>query len=179
MAVCVVNVTIKGTSALLMHRHPLVDVEGLEKKSAADQAEHSAYRDSATGVLHIPGTCIWRSMVNAAAYSKGKGRATLQKTAAACLSVTPEIVTLGVKDYVIDSRMVVIPATKGHVVRHRPRLDEWGCSFVLSYDDILLKETEARRILDDAGLRVGILDFRPERKGPFGRFMVTSWTPEE
>ena len=23
--------------------------------------------------------------------------------------------------------------------------------------------------------RVGLLDFRPEKKGPFGRFVVTSW----
>jgi len=32
-----------------------------------------------------------------------------------------------------------------------------------------------RHIVDDAGSRVGLLDFRPERKGPFGRFIVIEW----
>jgi hypothetical protein len=47
----------------------------------------------------------------------------------------------------------------------------------LEYDDTLLSEKEVREILDNAGRRVGLLDFRPERKGPFGRFMVTAWHP--
>jgi hypothetical protein len=29
--------------------------------------------------------------------------------------------------------------------------------------------------VDDAGQRVGALDFRPEKKGAFGRFVVTHW----
>jgi len=29
--------------------------------------------------------------------------------------------------------------------------------------------------VDDTGQRVGLLDFRPEKKGPFGRFVVTRW----
>ena len=36
-----------------------------------------------------------------------------------------------------------------------------------------------KAIVDDAGDRVGLLDFRPERKGPFGRFMVTAWKTDK
>ena len=32
-----------------------------------------------------------------------------------------------------------------------------------------------RQIVDDAGKRIGIGDFRPATKGPFGRFAVTVW----
>jgi hypothetical protein len=32
-----------------------------------------------------------------------------------------------------------------------------------------------RVIVNDAGSRVGLLDFRPEKKGPFGRFSVIKW----
>jgi len=46
----------------------------------------------------------------------------------------------------------------------------------ISYDDSILKETELRKVVDDAGSRVGLLDFRPEHKGPFGRFIVTHWS---
>lgn len=169
-----VSVTIKGISPLLMHRFPMIPVEGIDKLSAEQQAEHSAYRDDNKN-LFVPGLNLQRALVSAATYSKGKGRASLQKQVAACVFVTPERIALGTKDYVVDSRPVVIAATKGRIVRHRPRLDSWQLSFQVEYDPTLLKETELRRIVDDAGTRVGLLDFRPERKGPFGRFMVTDW----
>lgn len=177
MSIKTILVTIKGASPLLMHRFPLVAPEAIEKKTAAEQAEVSAYRTE-SGSLYIPGSNIQRALVSAATFSKGKGRSTLQKPVAACVGVSPEYCDLGVKDYTVDSRAVVVPATKGRVVRHRPRLDEWAVTFTITYDDTLLKETELRRVVDDCGLRVGLLDFRPEKKGPFGRFMVTEWASD-
>lgn len=170
-----INVTIRGISPLLMHAYPMVPIEALEKKPKEEQAEHAAYRDPDTGELYIPGVAVQRSIINAAAYQKGKGRASLQKQAAACMLISPERINLGVKEYAIDARPVVIPATKGRVIRYRPRLDKWEGSLTVDFDDTLLKETEARRMFDDSGQRVGLLEFRPERKGPFGRFMVTEW----
>lgn len=32
-----------------------------------------------------------------------------------------------------------------------------------------------RSIVDDAGKKIGLGDFRPARKGPFGRFVVKEW----
>lgn len=174
MATANATVTIKGISPLLMHAFPLVAPEALEKKKPEEQAEIAAYRDADKN-LYIPGMNIQRALVAAASYSKGKGRASLQKQVAACLSVNPEHVSLNTKVYTVDSRAVVVPATKGRVVRHRPRLDAWQVKFTLEWDDTLLTETNVRRIVDDAGQRVGLLDFRPEKKGPFGRYMVTSW----
>jgi hypothetical protein len=170
-----INVTIKGVYPLLMHRMPLVNINGLDKLPAEEQAEHAAYR-MPDGMLYIPGTNIQRAIISGATYSKGKSRASLQKPVAACVLVTPEHCTLGVKDYIVDSRTVVIPATKGRIVRHRPRLDEWKVSFTVEYDPVLLTEEQLRTVVDDTGARVGLLDFRPEHKGPFGRFMVTEWS---
>ena len=99
----------------------------------------------------------------------------MSKPAAACLLVTPEYVDLGMTQYVIDSRAVVVPVTKGRIVRHRPRIDEWKVTFNLEWDDTLLSNDELRKIVDNTGARVGLLDFRPEKKGPFGRFIVTKW----
>jgi len=170
-----VTVGLKGISPLLMHAFPMVPLEALEKRPPEEQAEQAAYRDPSTGRLYIPGVAIQRALVNAAAYSKGKGRASLQKQTAACLFVAPERVDLGVTDFVVDARPVVMPSTKGRVLRYRPRLDSWACQFEITWDGTLLREAEVRKILDDAGSRVGFLDFRPEKKGPFGRFMVTAW----
>jgi hypothetical protein len=170
-----IDVEIEGTSALLMHQFPMLPIEAMEKKSAAEQAELSAYRHPETRELYVPGVNLQRALVAAATYSKGKGRASLQKPVAACVIVSPERIMLGTTEFMIDSRPVVIPATKGRVLRHRARLDAWSLRFNLEFDDTLLTAVELRRVVDDAGTRVGILDFRPEKKGPFGRFMVTKW----
>lgn len=170
-----IQAEIKGTSALLMNRFPLVPAENATKLPPAEQAAATAYRDEKTGELYVPGQNLQRALVSAATFSKGKARASLQKVAAACLMITPEILTLGTKNFVVDSRAVVVPATGGRIVRHRARLNDWQLAFTLEFDDALLSEKEARKILDDCGIRVGIGDFRPERKGPFGRFMVTNW----
>lgn len=168
-------VTLKGVTPLLMHAYPLVPIEALDKRTPQEQAEFAAYRDPDTKELFVPGVNVQRALVSAASYSKGKGRSTLQKTAAACLLVTPERLNLGTKEFKIDSRGVFIPATKGRVIRHRPVFQNWELNFELEWDPTLLKESEVRRIVDDMGQRVGILEFRPERKGPFGRCMVTRW----
>ena len=167
--------TIEGISPLLMHAYPLQPIEGLDKKSSKEQAEHAAYRCPDTGELFIPGVSVQRALVAGAAYSKGKGRASLAKPVAACVIIGSERLTLGTKEYVVDSRAVVIPSTKGRIVRHRPRLDKWRASFDVDFDDTLLTADQLRRVVDDTGKNVGILDFRPEHKGPFGRFMVVSW----
>jgi hypothetical protein len=36
-----------------------------------------------------------------------------------------------------------------------------------------------REIIDAAGKRIGLGDFRPACKGPFGKFVVTEWHVEE
>lgn len=176
MAIKKIDVSIQGITAILMHRFPMEPVKvPPELDTIENQAERAAYREEDTGELFVPGIALQRTMVNGATYSKGKGRATLQKPAAACLMVSPERVLLGTKEFKIDSRPVVMPSTRGRVVRHRPRIDDWKLSFELEYDDQLMSEVQVRQIVDDAGKRVGLLDFRPEKKGPFGRFIVTGW----
>ena len=174
MATKIIQCKIQGISPLLMHAFPMQTVDGIDKASAAEQAEHAAYR-TPEGQLYVPGINIQRAIVAGAAYSKGKGRASLQKPVAACVLVTPERCLLNQDGYEIDARPVVIPATKGRIIRVRPRFDQWELSFQVEYDNTLLKEDELRRVIDDTGLRVGLLDFRPEKKGPFGRFMVVRW----
>jgi hypothetical protein len=175
MALKSIRAAVTGVTPLLMHRFPLEPIEAIEKKSPEEQAEIAAYRDPETKGLYVPGVAVQRALISAATYSKGKGRGSLQRSAAACLLVLPERIPLGVDTYVVDSRPVVVPATKGRVIRHRPRLDTWSLTFSIEFDDALMTDTQVRRIVDDMGSRVGLLDFRPEKKGPFGRSIVTHW----
>jgi hypothetical protein len=184
MATKKVKVEIEGKSALIMHWFPLEPIEAIEKKTPEEQAEIAAYRIPAgndnAGNLYVPGVAVLQALISGATYSKGKfhvgiylkgkGRASLQKPALACLKVTPEYLDLGIKEYVIDSCAVVV--NKGRIVRHRPRIDHWKCKFELEYDDVLLTANQVRKIVDDAGERCGLLDYRPSKKGPFGRFCV-------
>lgn len=171
-----VDCTIKGISPLLMHRFPMEKLETpIENLTMEEQAEIAAYRNKESNELFVPGIAVWACLVSGAVYSKGKGRATLQKPTAACLMVTPEYCYLGTQQYEIDARPVVVPSTKGRIVRFRPRFNEWSIDFNLEYDPALLMEVQVREIVDNSGKRVGLLDFRPACKGPFGRFVVTSW----
>ena len=79
------------------------------------------------------------------------------------------------KEFEVDSRPVTIPATKGRIMRHRPRFDCWGAKFDLVVNDNLLGIDDAHRLLTEAGEYIGIGDFRPEKRGPFGCFRVTSF----
>jgi hypothetical protein len=36
-----------------------------------------------------------------------------------------------------------------------------------------------RDLVDAAGKRVGLGDFRPDKKGPFGKFVVVSWVVDD
>lgn len=174
MATNGVKVKISGVQPLLMHSFPMVPIEALEKQTPAQQAEHAAYR-TPDGKLYVPGINLQRAFIAGATYSKGKGRGTLQRSAAACLAITPEHLILDRQEYTVDSRPVVVPATKGRVMRHRPFFAQWALEFELEFDPTLITPAQVRRIVDDTGTRVGILDFRPEKKGPYGRFVVTSW----
>ncbi len=173
-----IDVTITGVSPLLMHRFPLASADGFEKWPEAKQAEWAAYRDEAGG-LYVPAGNLYRALISAATYAKGKGRGNLSRVVAGSLLVVPDHLTLGTQEYAIDTRIVMNPVTKGRHPRVRPRLDTWCVSFSLEADETLLTAKQIREIVDICGARIGLLDYRPEKKGPFGRFMVTAWREAE
>jgi hypothetical protein len=51
--------------------------------------------------------------------------------------------------------------------------------FEVGLDTVILAPKLLREIVDAAGSRIGLGDFRPATKGPFGRFVVTSWVEDE
>lgn len=173
-----IHFTIQGISPLLMHRFPMEPIVAIEKKPKEEQAEIAAYRTTPGDKLYVSGVALQRALVNGAVYEKGRGRASLQKSVAASVFVEQEYLILDVQEYVIDSRPVVIKATGGRIIRHRPRLDKWEVSGSVLWDETLVTDVQLRAVFDHTGSRVGLLDFRPACKGPFGRFMITKWDVE-
>jgi len=147
-----------------------------------EEAERSCYRDS-EGQLYFPGAAIARLLREQGATMKAKGsRKSLKYIIPAAVIVLDEHVRLYAKDrttpttfFEVDSRRVVIPSTKGAVLRHRPRINEWTGTFQLRVNAAMLDERVVRELLIGGGACLGVGDFRPEKGGNFGLFDVVSW----
>lgn len=178
---------IKGVSPLLCNRFTDAQQQAVssqinasvvgERGTPREQAEPKLYRDS-HGHPILPGPNLFASLVAAGTFIKaGKSKLTTMKSSIvpAGLSI-PEIeLPLSPSAWETDSRPVVIPSTGGRVMCHRPRFDAWSVSFTLEIDESLFSERVVRELVDHAGKRIGVGDFRPARRGPFGRFVVESW----
>lgn len=187
----IISVRIQGVTPLLMNRFSeeaeLQVSSGRSKVGVGKQAtpREAAAKKAYTlpdGTLYIPGPNIFSCMIQAGKFHKvGKSKLTTTRSSLLPAGVTLQEIAcpLDTKDFEVDSRSVVIPATGGRVMAHRPRLDKWSVAFTLEVDDSMFDASLIREVLDDAGSKVGLGDFRPDRKGPFGRFKVVEWVEKD
>ncbi len=181
--------SISGIASLLMHRwSEQNEVEEttraihVERRDPRTEAEQVCYR-RADGTIFMPGSAIARLLRDAGSSHKEKGsRKSLRWIVPAAIIVTDDDITLtngdgnAFTDFEVDSRPVVIPSTKGRIMRHRPRFNcPWGLEFSLEIDETLMNPEMAHQLLTEGGRRQGIGDYRPGSGGPFGRFQVISW----
>ena len=122
---------------------------------------------------------MFRCIIDAGKFFKaGKSKVTTIKS-----SLIPSCVDMAAISYPIlhedpwevDSRPVRIPATGGRIIAHRPCFHNWGLDFDVVLDTDIMGENLFRDIVDKAGSAIGLGDFRPDCKGPFGKFVVTKW----
>ncbi|BBE51188.1 hypothetical protein OYT1_ch1642 [Ferriphaselus amnicola] len=182
-----IKITLSGVSPLICNRF----TEAAQQKVSAgttvairgaqgmprEQAEPKLYLD-ANSKPCIPSPNLMRAIVDAGTFIKsGKSKLSTQRTSLvpAGISIVEPELPITPSKWEVDSRSVVIPATGGRVMAHRPRFDEWRLSLTLDVDTDMFDEGVARQLVDLAGQRIGLGDFRPARRGPFGRFRVDSW----
>lgn len=190
-----VKCEIQGSSPLLMNRFTEKDAakvsvgtgpsHGGARGTPREQAEPKLYL-SADGKPMLPGPNVFRGFVDAGQFHKiGKRQLTTGKSSLVPAGLQLVEVECPIEDpfsrksaaaaWEVDARSVVIPATGGRVMCYRPRFDVWRISFTLDIDTRMFDEALIRTLADDLGTKIGLGDFRPARKGPFGRFLVTSW----
>jgi hypothetical protein len=173
------NIEIKGVTPLLQNRFTGADEvsANLTKKKASttkeNNVEDTLYK-TADGKIYQPSESIKQALIESGKAFK-KGKSNLSKTFASFIMVTPEEIIHTNQKWVTDRRAVVIPSTRGRVMRNRARFNEWALKFTITIlDDDEIDEKTLHDALDYAGHYLGIGDYRPQKKGMYGRFIVSS-----
>jgi len=165
---------------MLHNRFPIeeqMDTGPKQKKQNPDykaQAANALYRME-DGTIYQPSQHII-AMLTEAGKKQKQGRSTLSSLyASGAIVITPFSIPHENQSWQIDSRPVVVRATKGRIVRHRPHLPEWALEFDIEFDEEDFKPETVNEALVYGGRRIGIGDYRPQNKGPFGRFIVVKF----
>ena len=173
-----IDVEIKGVTPLLMNspKAMLEPQEALKiktkKRNREEEAEKVVYRDK-DGVLYVPSTAIKGTIIQASAYKKA-GKFALRPIISGGMRIKEEEITLNTKDYEIDLRTGVIQ--RARIVIARPKIKDWKLNFTIIYDEDLISDPNIiKTVLGEAGKRVGILAFRPQKNGEFGTFEITKF----
>ena len=149
-----------------------------ERETPQEICKSKLYIDS-DGMPIIPQPNLLRCLVDGGQFHKnGKKQITTQKASMLYSCVDIEGVGIPIEHkqpWKVDTRPVRIPSTGGRILCHRPMFDDWRLNFSVVLDTEILSQSLFRSIVDDAGNRVGLGDFRPGTKGPYGRFRVVHW----
>lgn len=190
MAPCIVKVEIVGVTPLLVNRFAEpAEVDGakpgrkmLITRDPRGEATKAAYIDPRTKTFYFNAMSIPGCMGGAGANHKMRGsRKSMRFVVPSAVTTLVDGITIldgkfkPAKDFEVDARPVTIPSTKGKIMRYRPRWDEWSARFDLSIESDILTVEDSHMLLTEAGTIIGIGDFRPEKRGPFGRFRVTNF----
>lgn len=183
-----ITVTIEGTTPLLCNRFTdeaqMAATRGTrmtavgDKGTPIDQAKGKLYIGH-DGKPMIPQPNLFRCLIDAGQFFKaGRSKITTQKTSMIPACVEVEGLELPIRHrepWAVDTRAVRIPSTGGRILCHRPCFHDWRIAFSLNIDDEMIHPKLMREIVDAAGKRIGLGDFRPACKGPFGKFVVVHW----
>lgn len=183
------NITIEGTTPLICNRF----TDAAAESASNGTRSSSAAQDRGTpqeicqsklylgldGKPSIPQPNLMRAIVEGGRFTKvGKAQVTTAKSTMlySCVDIAgAEIPIKHKQPWKVDTRAVRIPSTGGRILAHRPMFDDWKLTFETDVDESIMGEKLFRQIVDDAGKRIGLGDFRPACKGPYGKFVVTKW----
>lgn len=180
------EVEIEGITDLLMD---MLDSKELitppspeELKNFEKRAAKSRYITGIDGkeTLYIPARAVKACILRRArAYKAGKERMDyylrgVMRIEPLCIPLVKDGGYIGAEDYEMDLRAVGFPTKK---MKARAKVWPWGAKFYLVTGEELLRQQKKRleTIISEAGIKYGLLSFRPERGGDFGMFKLKSF----
>lgn len=185
-----VKIRIEGISPLLVHAIPqsllFPDPGGKQvytgaKPTPREEADASLYKATVKGkdIPVIPGQNLFKCLIEGGKFHKiGRSKVTTRDSSLVPAAITLLDMVIPIEfeaPWEVHSQMITNQNTGGKVPCHRPRFDDWALEFELQVDADFMNINLIRLIVDDAGKKIGLGSRRPERKGPFGKFVVTQW----
>jgi hypothetical protein len=193
------SIVLRGTRPLLTNRMTPEELQRLHDKTKApksagrpspeDVAASKVY--TANGQPCLPVENLMSCLIEAGKFIRLDGKRQLSTSDSTILpgllTIEDEILPLlkyddakdpttwGIATWQYDMRQGRNPNGGEAVCIIRPRFDRWAVRMTVQMDTDSLAEDQFRQLFDHAGRRIGIGDFRPERKGIFGQFVVNLW----
>lgn len=182
-----VYVECEGVSPLLMN--PVTDdlLEELRTRTprpkatdrtVEEEAREKLYREN--GKIGLPVINVFSCLVEAGRsvlFEKRRNISTAESTLLPSFLAIEEtfLPFTNHSQWRVDKRRGRNPKDNVMVCIVRPRFDEWEFGMTLQIDETQINEERIRQLVAYAGSRVGLCDFRPACRGPFGRFRITKW----
>jgi hypothetical protein len=179
MSVSIVSFKITGISPLLMNNPASMQPrqKGFKTKTIPtpeEEAKSKLYIND-KGHLYVK-TMAFRSSLLGACAGRRLGKVGAKGVIAGSVFTTDTETELldpktgkPITDYVINIARAVVQ--KSGVLRARPEIKAWSCNLDLEIDNDFLPEPSLiEELLNIAGKIRGILDWRPEKMGTYGRF---------
>lgn len=172
------KVQIKGITPLLFNRFQESDIDNaVKKRSGAISPKDPSLKlyQLPNGDIYTPSTHIQGALVEAAKNFKiqGKKTATYSKLFGSSVSVEPDAIVHKNQKWEVFSISAVNPNTRGRMIVNRPMMKDWELEFTINFNDEEIPPEVLKNVLDYAGQYCGIGDWRPNKKGKYGKFIVT------
>jgi len=176
------EVEIEGITPLLMNK-PSQDIieKSKDVKRETETSEQIAFHKlyEIEGKIYTPATHLQGSLIEAGKFKKKLGRGTSKanysKTCGYAVEIEPFEIIHEIQDWEVFSIQAVNPTTRGRNILHRPMFKNWKLKFFVNFDEEEIEPEVIKEIFDIAGRKVGIGDWRPAKKGRFGKFQIIKW----
>jgi hypothetical protein len=177
------QIQIKGLRDYLQHRRPdtiqeiekakeitkILQKNGLDEKAGAQEAELGAYQKN--GKAYLPSDHLSEAMAKAATQIRvgGQGKKTYKDYFKSYVFIEPNEIPLTPSKWQVHRSYVKIQ--RQGIWRYRPVYKDWSAKFDVIVTDESIPSQVVREVLETAGLRVGVGDYRPK----FGLFSVSGF----
>ncbi len=171
-----INVTIKGTLPLLQHNPQSAQItppaKGTQGKKPEDDPSSFLYKN-ADGVICQPSEHLYQAITKRLSNFKigGRGKKTYKELGMGTINVVPDMIPHKYQKWIPDARTVVVPSTRGRIMRIRPRFEQWELDFQIQVRSDEMPVDVIHECLKIAGEQGGIGDYRQR----YGRFEVVKF----
>jgi hypothetical protein len=194
-----VEVTCVGLTPMLQNRMSAETLENIRTKAKKpksagaagtprEEAAPKVYTLPDGGGCYVPTENLLSCLIAAGQYVRLDGKRQVSTAKAtmlpAFLSLEDPVLPLLIPDttnaapWEVDIRAGRNPNGGEAVCLCRPRFDRWQLTVTALVDTREVNIAIARELFDIAGKRIGLGDFRPQKKGMFGRFVVQRWAEQ-